>query len=96
MSFGDENLCPPAPEDLPIGRPAVNFDLGKPARPTHVLYRCRRCGSDVVLEQPNPLIHVREAIEHRALVRLHDCADGAHGVADLIGSGPGRPFAGRL
>ena len=53
----------------------------------HVLCRCRRCAADVTIEMPNPVITVREAIEHRATLRMHDCPDGAHGVADLIGSG---------
>ena len=62
----------------------------EPQRPTHVIFRCRRCGADALIEVPNTGIFVRESVEHRALHKVHDCDDGAQGVADLIGSGPGR------
>jgi len=59
-----------------------------------VLYRCRRCGVLEAVDVPHPVITIRESIEHRATLRMHECADGpgVYGVADLIGSGgSGRP-----
>jgi hypothetical protein len=64
----------------------------KPHRPTLVVWRCRRCGCDENLPATNPLVTVREAVERGHVLRMHDCADGAQGVADLVGSGPGRPL----
>jgi hypothetical protein len=64
-------------------------------RPKLVIWRCRRCGELEELEALNPLVTVREAVEGGHVLRMHDCADGAHGVADLLGTGPGRPMQAR-
>lgn len=64
-------------------------------RPTLLLYRCRRC--DGLVEEPHTDVDValRRAIESGDLLRVHACSDGADGVAELIGTGPGRPRASR-
>jgi hypothetical protein len=58
---------------------------------TLVLSRCRRCGLLVETANPTAIVTVREAVEHRATVGIHECADGATGVTDIVGTGPGRP-----
>lgn len=68
-------------------------ELVVPHRPTLVIWRCRRCGCDENLPVTNPLVTVREAVERGHVLRMHDCADRAQGVADLVGSGPGTGLA---
>lgn len=58
---------------------------------TLVLRRCRRCGLLIETANPTAVVTVREAVEGRWTVGVHECADGALGVTDLIGTGPGRP-----
>lgn len=55
-----------------------------------VLYRCRRCGELHEVPVQKPTVTLREAVERRTTLEIHDCADGALGVADLVGTGPGR------
>lgn len=58
--------------------------------PTHIIFRCRRCQELLEVPSAEPGAALREAIEHGSGLRVHACADGAHGVAELIGDGPGR------
>ena len=59
-----------------------------------VLYRCRRCGELHEVPVQKPSVTLREAVERGATLEIHGCADGALGVADIVGTGPGRPPAG--
>ena len=72
---------------------SVPDELPEPHRPTLVLWRCRRCGELESVSALNPLVTVREAVERGHVLKMHECADGAQGVQDLVGSGPGRPVA---
>jgi hypothetical protein len=47
----------------------------------------------MLTETPNPtaVVTVREAVEGGWTVAVHECADGAMGVTDLVGTGPGKP-----
>ncbi|HEX4336277.1 MAG TPA: hypothetical protein VH062_10215 [Polyangiaceae bacterium] len=35
---------------------------------------------------------LRRAVEAGLLTTVHGCSDGASGVAELVGTGPGRPL----
>jgi predicted RNA-binding Zn-ribbon protein involved in translation (DUF1610 family) len=61
----------------------------EPARPTHLLFRCARCGETVAEAHPDCGVALRRAIEHGHMATIHVCPDGADGVAELIGTGPG-------
>lgn len=60
---------------------------------TALLYRCRRCADVLAIESEQASAELRTLLEAGAVARVHDCPDGAQGVAELIGTGPGRhPF----
>jgi hypothetical protein len=60
-------------------------------RPTALVYRCRRCDGLVEEVHPDVEVALRRAIESGMALSVHACSDGAEGVAELIGTGPGRP-----
>jgi hypothetical protein len=63
----------------------------EPARPTLLVYRCRRCDGLVEETHPDAEVALRRAIESGMAFSVHACSDGAEGVAELVGTGPGRP-----
>ena len=67
-------------------------DEHEPARPTALVYRCRRCTGTLAEAHPDVDVAIRRAIETHDTLRVHVCPDGASGAAELIGTGPGRPF----
>jgi hypothetical protein len=79
------------PQTRPAGPGVGRRDGAGPAIPTALLYRCRRCGETVAETHSAPEVALRQAIARGATLTVHECPDGASGVADLIGTGPGRP-----
>jgi hypothetical protein len=63
-----------------------------PPRPTQLVYRCRRCSALVGERHDDAEVALRRAVETGALAIVHGCSDGASGLAELVGTGPGRPF----
>jgi hypothetical protein len=69
------------------------------ARPTALLFRCRRCTELVTEQHDDATAALRRAIETGDLLRVHGCADvlnvasGASGVAELIGTSAPKPEA---
>ncbi len=66
-------------------------DAREHERPTLMLYRCRRCSELVTERHADATVALRRAVETGAMVTLHECDDGAGGVCELVGTGPGRP-----
>ena len=64
----------------------------EPVRPTHLVYRCRRCSETNAEAHPDAEVALRRAVEAGLLATVHACRDGASGLAELVGTGPGRPF----
>jgi len=67
----------------------------EPHRPTHLVFRCRRCEHFIEEAHSDVDVALRRAIETGDLLRVHACSDGASGAAELYGTGPARPFAWR-
>jgi hypothetical protein len=63
-----------------------------PPRPTHLIYRCARCGGTLTEAHPDVDVALRRAIETGDMLRVHGCPDLASGLAELVGTGPGQPF----
>lgn len=60
---------------------------------TCLLYRCARCSGLQTVERNDAARALVAAVESGRVWAVHDCDDGAQGVAQLIGDGPGRhPF----
>ena len=64
----------------------------EPAHPAALLFRCRRCTGTLAEAYPDADVALRRAVESGDLLRVHVCFDGASGAAELVGTGPGRPF----
>src|SRR5207244_1564180 len=73
-------LMPPFGDDVADGPQHV---------PTLVLHRCRRCSALLHSSHADATIALRRAVEAGELTTIHACDDGASGVADLVGCGPG-------
>jgi hypothetical protein len=57
---------------------------------TLVVYRCRRCTELVTEAHDDATAALRLAVEAGAMLTIHECDDGASGVCELIGTGPGQ------
>jgi hypothetical protein len=64
----------------------------EPHRPTCLVFRCRRCQACVTEAHPDPSVALRRMLEAGQLATVHEC-DGVLAVADLVGTGPGKPRA---
>ncbi len=63
----------------------------EPARPTLLLIKCRRCDGLVEETHPDAEVALRRVLQTDMPFVVHECNDGALGVAEVIGTGPGRP-----
>jgi len=94
MRRGTASLPAETPSDaseFPQIRPGAQA-AGAPdaAVPTALIFRCRRCGDTVATPHSAPRLALLRAITRRQTLTAHECDDGASGLADLIGTGPGR------
>lgn len=65
-------------------------DETEPVRPTHVLYRCRRCTGLHQVEHADPEGRLTELVTTLRTIMTVRCDDGALAVADIVGCGPGQ------
>jgi hypothetical protein len=64
-------------------------DETEPARPTRVVFRCRRCLGLHTLETPDPERHLEELVAQQRTTTVVRCNDGTLAVAEVVGCGPG-------